>query len=74
MNEDNFEYVRAKMSDEGFHYCFAHYGSFPEIKDEKFHELREQYLKVADELEKYINDKAQDYFMGVDEEFDEEGF
>ena len=74
MNGEDFEYVRAKMSDEGFHYCFVHYSSFPEVKDEKFHELRKQYLKAANELEKYVNDKAQDYFMGVDEDFDEEGF
>ncbi len=74
MNGEDFEYVRAKMSDEGFHYCFVHYSSFPEVKDEKFHELRKQYLKVANELEKYVNDKAQDYFMGIDEDFDEEGF
>jgi len=74
MNGEDFEYVRARINQEGFHYCFKHYSSFPEIKDEKFHELREQYLKVANELEKYVDDKAQDYFMGIGEEFDEEGF
>ena len=74
MDGENFEYVRAKISDEGFHYCFEHYSSLPEIKDEKFHQLRKQYLKAANELEKYVNDKAQDYFMGIDEDFDEEGF
>lgn len=73
MNGEDFEYVRALISQEGFHYCFEHYSSFPEIKDEKFHELRKQYLKAANELEKYVNDKAQDYFMGIDEDFDEEG-
>jgi hypothetical protein len=74
MDGENFEYVRARINQEGFHYCFANYSSFPEVKDEKFHELRKQYLKAANELEKYVNDKAQDYFMGIGEEFDEEGF
>ena len=74
MNGEDFEYVSALIRQEGFHYCFKHYSSFPEVKDEKFHELREQYLKVADELEKYVNDRAEEYFMGGDEEFNEEGF
>ena len=36
---DNFQYVRAKMRDEGFDYCFRHYSSFEEVEDEKFHSL-----------------------------------
>lgn len=55
--EDDFEYVRAKMENEGFHYCFRHYSDFEEIKDEKFHELRLAYLEAADALEKYIGDR-----------------
>lgn len=54
---DNFEYLRAKMRDEGFHYCFKGYSSFPEIKDPTFHKLRKKYLKVADELAQYIETK-----------------
>jgi hypothetical protein len=46
--------VRAKMENEGFHYCFKHYSRFEEIKDEKFHELRLAYLEAADALKKYI--------------------
>jgi hypothetical protein len=72
MKGEDFEYVRVMMNQEGFHYCFANYSSFSEIKDEKFHELREQYLKAANELEKYVGDKAQDYFMGIYEDFEEE--
>ena len=53
-DEDDFEYVRAKMENEEFHYCFEHYSRFEEIKDEKFHELRLAYLEAADALKKYI--------------------
>ena len=74
MDGEHFEYVMVKMRDEGFHYCFAKFSSFPEIEDEQFHELRKQYLKAANELEKYVNEKAQDYFMGFDEDFEEDEF
>jgi hypothetical protein len=56
MNED-FEYVYWRMKQEGFHYCFKHYSSFNEIKDETFHQLRKAYLDAADILEEYINKK-----------------
>ena len=48
------------MREEGFHYCFAHYSRWPEIKDEKFHQLREAYLKAAEELKKYVFEKAEE--------------
>lgn len=51
---ENLEYLNAKMRDEGFDYCFRHYSSFEEIKDEKFHELRLKYIQAAEELEKYV--------------------
>lgn len=54
---DNFEYLLAKMRDEGFHYCFKNYSSFSEIKDPAFHKLRKKYLKSADELNQYIENK-----------------
>jgi hypothetical protein len=56
-DEDDFEYVRIKMENEGFHYCFKHYSEFKEIKDKKFHELRLAYLEAADALEKYIHSR-----------------
>lgn len=52
---ENFHYVKAKMRDEGFHYCFKHYSSFIEIEDPKFHELRKAYLSAADELSNYVD-------------------
>ena len=55
--QENWEFLYAKMRDEGFHYCFKHYSNFEEIDDKKFHTLRLQYLKVAKELEDYVNKK-----------------
>ena len=57
--EDWF-YLKSKMDNEGFHYCFVHYSRFEEIKDEKFHELRNLYIKTAKELEDYINNKCKE--------------
>jgi hypothetical protein len=55
---ENWNNVHYRMDAEGFHYCFEHYSSFKEIKDEKFHELREKYLEVAKELEEYVKNKV----------------
>jgi hypothetical protein len=38
-------------------YCFKHYSSFEDIKDEEFHRLRTNYLKSANDLEEYIKNK-----------------
>jgi hypothetical protein len=55
-----FEHVKYRMEEEGFHYCFFHYSRWNEIKDEKFHHLREAYLKAANELEEYVNKKSEE--------------
>ncbi len=54
---ENFQYVQVKMRDEGFDYCFRHYSSFEEVEDEKFHSLRESYIKISEELEEYVKSK-----------------
>ena len=54
---ENFQMVRYRMDAEGFHYCFKHYSSFEEVEDEKFHSLRESYIKIAEELEEYVESK-----------------
>jgi hypothetical protein len=54
---ENFEMVRYRMDAEGFHYCFKHYSSFEEVEDEKFHSLRESYIKISEELEEYVESK-----------------
>ena len=68
---EDFADLNSRMNQEGFHYCFKHYSSFTDIEDDKFHKLRKAYLKAADELEKYIKDKAEKFYMGDDVEFDE---
>lgn len=70
-NLEDFYYVRCKMDDEGFHYCFKHYSTFPEINDDEFHKLRKNYLESAKKLEDYVNEKAMDYYMGGDLSDDE---
>ena len=52
-----FESVRYRMDNEGIDYCFKHYSSFEEIKDEKFHELRNKFITSLDEIEKYVDEK-----------------
>ena len=65
---ENFQYVRAKMRDEGFDYCFKHYSSFEEVEDEKFHSLRESYIKIAEELEEYVESKINQIQDEIQEE------
>ena len=67
-----FSDLRSRMNQEGFHYCFKHYSSFSDIEDQEFHKLRKAYLSAADKLEKYIVDKAEQFYMGGDVEFDDE--
>jgi hypothetical protein len=71
---EDFADLRSRMNQEGFHYCFKHYSSFSDIEDQEFHKLRKSYLSAADKLEKYIVDKAEQFYMGGDVEFDDEQF
>ena len=57
--QDEWNNVRYRMDNEGIDYCFEHYSSFEEIKDEKFHELRLQFLKSLKEIQNYVNEKCQ---------------
>ncbi len=68
MEDNDFSYVRCKMDNEGFHYCFTKYSDFEEIKDEKFHELRLKFVNAANELEVYINKKAGEEAWDEDKE------
>jgi len=54
---EDWVFLHSKMEQEGFHYCFKHYSNFEEIEDEEFHKLRNQYLEIADQLKKYVEDK-----------------
>lgn len=57
---ENFEMVQYRMVAEGFHYCFKHYSSFTEIKDEEFHKLRMDYIESAKKLKNYIINKVEE--------------
>jgi len=58
IEKENWEMVSYRMREEGFHYCFKSYSNFDEIKDDKFHELRKEYLRISKELEDYVNSKV----------------
>jgi hypothetical protein len=59
VEQEQFQEVQYRMSEgESFDYCFNGYSDWKEIKDEKFHKLRQEYLKAAKELEAYVNQKA----------------
>jgi predicted metal-binding transcription factor (methanogenesis marker protein 9) len=58
MKED-FQNIKYRIREEGFHYCFVHYSKWLEIQDEKFHQLREDYLQIAKKLEEYVLEKAE---------------
>ena len=58
--KENFRRVNYRMKEEGFHYCFDGYSDWSEIKDEKFQELRENYLNSVIELKNYIKNKNSD--------------
>ena len=52
---EDWQMVRYRMDNEGIDYCFKHYSSFEEIKDEKFHELRNKFLTSLDEIQNYVD-------------------
>lgn len=54
MTSDERERLQSAVNQEGFDYCFVHYSDWEEIKDDKFHKLREQYLEASKNLERYV--------------------
>ena len=54
---EDWQMVRYRMDNEGIDYCFKHYSNFEEIKDEKFHELRNKFLTSLDEIQNYVDSK-----------------
>jgi hypothetical protein len=55
---ENWENVQYRIDEEGFEYCFKHYSSWEEIKDEKFHQMTLEVLKQMEELINYIDLKV----------------
>ena len=58
VEQEKWSLVFYRMNNEGFHYCFTRYSTFPEIEDERFHELREEYIKISEKLEEYVTIKV----------------
>lgn len=56
---EKWEFLYNKINNEGFHYCFSGYSNWDDIKDQKFHNLRLDYLKSASLLNKYVLDKIE---------------
>jgi hypothetical protein len=68
---DNWERVRYRMDEEGMEYCFRHYSSFPEVKDEEFHSKREKLVALMNEIEQYVEDKITEVEDKINELEDE---
>ena len=58
---ENWNAVSYRMYNEGIDYCFEHYSSFKEIKDEEFHKLRLEFLDSMRKIRKYVEDKIESY-------------
>jgi hypothetical protein len=58
---ENWEAVHYRMDNEGIDYCFEHYSSFEEIKDEEFHKLRLDLIDNMKKIRKYVEDKIESY-------------
>tara|TARA_R110000868_G_scaffold254278_1_gene510868 strand:- start:524 stop:1048 length:525 start_codon:yes stop_codon:yes gene_type:complete len=55
---ENWQAVSYRMDNEGIDYCFEHYSSFEEIKDEEFHRLRLGFLQYMKEIREYVDKKV----------------
>jgi hypothetical protein len=58
---EDWQMVRYRMDNEGIDYCFEHYSSFEEIKDEEFHKLRLEFLESMRKIREYAKDKIDNY-------------
>ena len=54
MKPADIDYVRSKVENEGFDYCFTGYSEFKDIECAEFHALRKAYCDAADALKKYL--------------------
>jgi hypothetical protein len=58
---EDWQAVYYRMDNEGIDYCFEHYSSFEEIKDEEFHKLRLEFLESMRKIREYVKDKIENY-------------
>jgi hypothetical protein len=58
---EDWKSVHYRMDNEGIDYCFEHYSSFEEIKDEEFHKLRLEFLESMKKIRNYVEKKIESY-------------
>lgn len=58
---EDWQMVRYRMDNEGLEYCFKHYSSFEEIKDEEFHNLRKKLLETMEKMRTFVDEKIESY-------------
>lgn len=56
---EQFQALKFRIIEEGFHYCFMHYSRWYEIDDHEFQMLRYDYCNISMKLQEYIDDKIQ---------------
>lgn len=54
ITKEQREEVQFRIDYEGLDYCMIHYSDWSEVKDRKFHKLRNAYIKASKDLEDYI--------------------
>lgn len=67
MTQEEKKEVCYRIGDEGIDYTFRNYSSFTHIQDKKFHELREAFVKAAQELETYVDYDCNNEYGGEEE-------
>ena len=60
MTKEQKEDVCQRIWQEGMGYCFLRYSDFKKIRDKEFHILRENYVKAAKALSKYVGADEQE--------------
>lgn len=58
MSAPNRCYMEQKIEKEGFHYAFHGYSDFEEVEDQRFHELRKEYILASEALAAYMGLKT----------------
>jgi hypothetical protein len=56
--QEEFRMVEYRMDTERIEYCFLSYSDFSEVKDEKFHQLRNELIDKIKEMRQYVEDKC----------------
>lgn len=58
---EDWQMVRYRMDNEGLEYCFKHYSSFEEIKNEEFHKLRKELLEIMEKMRNFVEERIESY-------------